>query len=155
MSVTYQSETVSDQVSPLRQGMTLTHLGLLYLEYTLSTFVAEGKGQPMSAGLEATFLLVGKEFRVCSFSAFHPSVLYAPTCFILSGALPWLGEWWQQETLGCPGPEPCTGPCTVMSSDMLSAGNGQPHHHVYLCATQNSGQPEWQSQRGRPSGPEE
>lgn len=93
MSVTYQSETVSDQVSLLRQGMTLTHLGLLYLENTLSTFVAEGKGQPTSAGLEATFLLVGKEFRVCSLCPFHPSVLYPPTCFILSGVLPWVGEW--------------------------------------------------------------
>lgn len=86
MSVSYQSEAASGQVSLLLQGDGSDPLGVSELGKSSVHVVADGRAQPTSARPEAAFLLEGKEFRVCPLCPFHPSILYPLTCLILSGA---------------------------------------------------------------------
>lgn len=138
----------------LHQGVEVPCLGVLYLEYILSTWLqtrysptdlspARGHIPPCRQGIQNLCPLCLPSFF------YHP-----PTCLILSGGQPESryqhGCWWHWEALGGTSPEP-RALNKWLSIDMLSAG--MTRDTVYLHAEQNSNQPVFQRQRGRAAGP--
>ena len=77
--VSCSSKSVSVQGSLLHQQVELPCLGVLYLEIIPSTSLQKRYSPTDLSPAGATFLFADKEFRVCAFSPFHPSILLSPT----------------------------------------------------------------------------
>lgn len=125
MSVTYQSETVSVQVSPLHQGMALTRLGLLYLENSLSTLWQKVKVNQCHPGWRPHSSLWARNSESAPSDPFIPLFFTHPLASSSLGLCPgWVNGGtrrpWDAQVLN---PGPCTELCPVTCCLLEMAGH--------------------------------